>query len=360
MRRLLCLMLAVLAAASAQAVSTGARWVDGIGLVADNDRRWATFNDLILIGGYASPDALICRSYTTETTMTTVWTTNQWRQGVPVTMNLPSTNWGEIFVLTNYPYARKYRVGEGLNPHFAAMKMWPVKVDLAYASPIVDPSMLPLPSTNTLVSPMVSPTVPLYDCGVPVVVPPDTNRSGAIKPPDTGNGEYGKGMDYLAEGDFNTALKWFIKAARKGHSEAKEQLRTNAHPAFVESRGSGNTIIPPPAPPTSEPLSSNTNKDGPPPQTPPDETPPATNVPPTATPAANGDAATLTKLEAANAANAALEKRVAELERQPPKHPPSETQPKTSSGNWRWLWVVGILVVLSALWLFNASRGREE
>ena len=80
-------------------------------------------------------------------------------------------------------------------------------------------------------------------------------------------------------------------------------------------------------------------------------------MPPSAPPATNGEAAILAQLKAANSA---LEKRVAELEGQPPKHPPSETQPGTSSGNWRWYLVLGILLVIGTLWFFSVSRREPE
>ena len=70
MRRLLCLMLTLITAASAPAMHYEWRFIEGMGPVAPNDRNWTPFTDQIVIGGYYG-QALVCRSYTTETIIIT-------------------------------------------------------------------------------------------------------------------------------------------------------------------------------------------------------------------------------------------------------------------------------------------------
>jgi len=227
MRRLLCLMLAVISTASAQAIHYGWRWIPDRGAVAPNDHDWTPFRDKILIGGY-SGRALVCARYDTSFEVRNVVMTDPTGRKYIGQVEQLITNWFEMFVLTNYPNARYFTVGQGLNPGFEAMRMWDTEVNLPITSPILDWSRLPPPQTNAAGVPVgyISQVCALYDYGVPCLPPgtgtatgdKGTNPLPPSRPVDRGNGEYGKGMDYLAEGDFVEALKWFLKADKKGHA----------------------------------------------------------------------------------------------------------------------------------------------
>jgi TPR repeat protein len=211
---------------------------------------------------------------------------------------------------------------------------------------------------------------PLYDYGV-LCLPPD-QAAARTNPPsraDNGQGEYSLGMGYLnGEGDAKDiakAYEWLAKAASKGHAGAKEQLRTNLTLVVMAAT---DTNKPPPKPKTEAAK--------------PDQekaalakrlaeieeelrqfrasaTLPASNAPPPAPPPVSktDEAATLAQLKEAYAA---LEKRLADSEEELRKLRAPEAPPKTSPFSGRWLWVLGILVVICALWLFSASREREE
>lgn len=366
MRRLLCLILTLIAAASAQAIHLEYRYIEGMGVIAPNDPRWTGFNEPILIGGYYSPDALICRSYTTHPERVPMTIIDEKGKTIDTWGDVTVTNWGEIFVLTNYPKARGFKTSEqNLHTGFEAMRMWDVEVNLRYDSPIVTLPRLPLPLTNRLVSPMISQTVALYDYGLPVNITPPKPRTNVV---DKGEGEYRLGMDYLNgvghTKDPAVARDLFIKAAKKGQPEAMEQLRTNS---LFGAMSPAETNKPPPKPTTeaSRPDEAKAALEKRLAEAEEElrklravETPPTTNAVPAATPVPKADeAATLAQLKEAHAA---LEKRLADSEEQLRKLRPPETQPKTSLLSGRWLWVVGILVVISALWLFNASRERAE
>ena len=379
MRRLFCLMFALIAAASARAIHYEWRFIEGMGPVAPNDRNWTSFADQIVVGGYYG-QALVCRGYTTETITLTETKTNESGQVISTPITRLITNWHDIFVLTNYPEARSKRTGQNLHSGFEAMRMGPnLEVNLPLASPILDWSDLPVVSTNGAGVPVgyISQMAPLYDYGV-TSLPPDhaTVRTNIPARPDTGQGEYSLGLGYLNgvgdAKDFAKAYEWLAKAARKGHAGAQEQLRTNWTLVAIAAT---DTNKPPPK------LKTDAAK--------PDEekaalakrlaeieeelhqlraaaTPAASNTPPPvstplppAPPAASktDEAAALAQLRETNAA---LEIRLAVSEEQLRKLRAPEAPPKSSPLSGRWLWVLGILVVISALWLFSASREREE
>jgi hypothetical protein len=356
-------MLAVISTASAQAIHYGWRWIPDRGAVAPNDHDWTPFRDKILIGGY-SGRALVCARYDTSFEVRNVVMTDPTGRKYIGQVEQLITNWFEMFVLTNYPNARYFTVGQGLNPGFEAMRMWDTEVNLPITSPILDWSRLPPPQTNAAGVPVgyISQVCALYDYGVPCLPPgtgtatgdKGTNPLPPSRPVDRGNGEYGKGMDYLAEGDFVEALKWFLKADKKGHAGAREQLRTNTHPVFVEWRVTNNTEKPPLAPPNTNAVSSNTNKNEPAQQNLPDETSQATNAMPAAPAVAKSDeSAAVAQLKAANAA---LEERLSKSEEQLRKLQATAAQSKPSSGSWRWYLVLGVLLVIAALWFFSVVR----
>jgi hypothetical protein len=161
-------------------------------------------------------------------------------------------------------------------------------------------------------------------------------------------------MDYLAEGDFAQALKWFLKADKKGHAGAREQLLTNTHPVFVEWRVANITKNPPLSPQDTNAVSSNTNKNEPAQQNLPDETSQATNAMPAAPAVAKSDeSAAVAQLKAANAA---LEERLSKSEEQLRKLQATAAQSKPSSGSWRWYLVLGVLLVIAALWFFSVVK----
>jgi hypothetical protein len=357
MRRWLCLILTLITAASANAIHYEWRFVESLGPVAPNDKRWTAFNEPILIGGTYGPDALICRSYTTETVTTMEWVTNEYRQRIQIPINRLITNWNDIFVLTNYPEARNKRPRQGLHTGFEAMRMWDVEASLPIDSPILTLPRIQLYFTNSLPG-SVSLTAALYDYGVPCLPPAGAAPAqDKRKAPDTGNGEYGKGLDYLAKKEVEEAIRWFVKAHEKGHVGAREQLRTNADPTFVIWRSTNYKKIQPQAVVTNAPVSLTTNQDEPPTQTAPIESPPATNTPPTGALPASSDAAALAQIKESLAA---MQGRLAAMEEQLRKPRAPEAPPKSSLFSARWLWVVGILVVISALWMFNTLRERAD
>jgi len=321
-----------------------------------------------MVGGYGGDygGGLVCGRYTTQTEIRMVWTTDDYGHRLQMPRTTLITNWLEMFVLTNYPNARYYGIiGRELNSGFEAVRLWDVEVKLPVNCPILDWSRLPPPGTNSAGIPVgwIVQTAPLYDYGVPMLTPnPQESPNTNIPPLVPGEAEYKLGMRYLnGDGvakDPAGALDWLVKAAKKGYAGAKEQLRTNALPVFVEWRGSGKAGVLAPAPTPPQTVAAITNQGEPPPQKPPDETPPATNPPPAATPAPKPDeAATLAQLKAANEA---LEKRVAELQDQIRNPRASDAQPKTNSGSGRWYWVIGILLAISALWFFSGSRREPE
>ena len=56
------------------------------------------------------------------------------------------------------------------------------------------------------------------------------------------------------------------------------------------------------------------------------------------------------------AANAALEERLSKSEEQLRKLQATAAQSKPSSGSWRWYLVLGVLLVIAALWFFSVVR----
>lgn len=370
MRRILWLMLAACSATSALAIHYEWRYVMSIGAVAPNSDQWTPFRmgDHIMVGGYGGDlgGALVCGRYETHPERVPMTIIDEKGRKIQTWGDVTVTNWLELFVLTNYPNARYWGIiGRELNSGFEAVRLGNMEVNLSVTCPVLDWSRLPPPSTNSAGIPVgwIVQTAPLYDYGVPCQPPtntPATYASPTNKPPqeESGKGEYRLGMRYLnGEGvgkDAVTARDLFIKAASKGYPEAKEQLLTNTHPVFVEWRVANITKNPPLAPQDTNAVSSNTNKNEPAQQNLPDETPQGTNAMPAAPPVTKPDeSAALAQLKAANAA---LEERLSKSEEQLLKLQASAPQSKPSFGNWRWYLVVGLLLVIVALWFFSVAR----
>lgn len=193
---------------------------------------WITLTENMRVMGYRN-SSLRCSTYTVTTTFTQQTGT---RSGiVPQAYRNDSLNWGETFVLTNYPGANRIRIGEDIRPPIKVMRVGvslepvsTIRGSFEHECPIYDYGTPWTPPTRALTPVEAEAAKNAAEKKKQQTMAATFTFHKSLADKGDARGQYCMGLHYLkGEGvdpDRATAKDYFEKSAAQGNDDAKEEL----------------------------------------------------------------------------------------------------------------------------------------